>query len=81
MTNRPNNKEKRTFDRNNILSKIQRLEKIVHKPNTLYDIWLPNRIPKDTNSEIGNQCMAQGQGHNIRKSFGGQALIKMSKNI
>ena len=34
--------------------KIHKIEKIYHKPFTPYYIWLPNGVPNDTNSKIGN---------------------------
>ena len=36
------------------------LKKIDHEPITLYDIWLPNRIPSDINPKKGNRFMILG---------------------
>ena len=40
--------------------KIHRTEKIYHEHFTPYYIWLPNGVPNDTNSKIGNRSMALG---------------------
>ena len=53
----PKNMEKTTFDRKGIWPKLQMIAKVDHKPITLYDIWLPNRLSNDTISKAGNRCM------------------------
>ena len=41
------------------------IRKIYHKSITPSDIWLPLRIPYDTNSKVRNRCIARGSDKKV----------------
>ena len=47
-----------TWPKRHLTQNTQDLKKNYHKPITPYNIWLTNRKSKDTNSKMGNRCMA-----------------------